>query len=255
MYKHLIELQRKTVGSGWRNNHFCQISLIFLILIPCFCQITVAEEGLSILLMPVEGLETTENTPFTQTNHPFGYLKFLNQSQDDWEKLKIGYHYWLCAELEKFAQAELKGGSLYVRFAAWENALNAPDALKNYDVIQVPSTWTAYFISEGALSKCKDPNMSVFLPELVKTCSIEGSNDIYAIPWQSDTRVLYYRKELTNNLDILKNYKDFVKCLENRKNTFKEIPPPEGWKAPFAVSVKRDWDHLHFLSYFFNLEF
>ena len=68
--------------------------------------------------MPVEGLETTENTPFTQTTHPFGYLKFLNQSQDDWEKLKIGYHYWLCAELEKFAQAELKGGSLYVRFAA-----------------------------------------------------------------------------------------------------------------------------------------
>jgi len=68
------------------------------------------------------------------------------------------------------------------------------------------------------------------------------------VPWQSDTRLLYYRKELTDDPNKLQTFAGFVQCLHSQHQ--------QTGSPPFGVGLnrKRDaWDVLHnTLAYFFN---
>jgi len=201
--------------------------------------------------MPIESADTTKVEPFNKSENPYDRLRFDN-TETEWKQLQIGYQNWLCSELQKFAQDEEL--EITVRFISWDQAHHEIDSLgKAFDLIQIPSTWTAYLIDQGLLAKWEgDVNLQKFAPKLLNTCRIEGHKDIHAIPWQLDVRVLFYRQELTDDPNRLLTFDDFLKCLEDRKKRMNSSPDPV-WKSPFCIARDRDWDILHnTLRYFWN---
>ena len=241
---------------GLRRSWPWRIGLVLTLLLSVSsCRRRVAEsEEFTVLLMPMERAETALYKPFSKADSSslFRHLKFDNKDAD-WSELKIGYHRWLCSQLENFAQRKKIVRPIHVRFAPWDEALNLIEALKDdYDVVQVPSTWTAHLIAEGVLTKCKDVNETAFLPELLKSCRVQGKEEIYALPWQVDTRVLYYSNELTDDPNRLSTFFDFSRCLEGRRQQ-QENAPTGVCEAPFGVGVDREWDILHnTFAYFFS---
>jgi ABC-type glycerol-3-phosphate transport system substrate-binding protein len=208
-------------------------------------------EPLTIVLLPIERAETASTKPFTKADNPFQKLEFDNP-KEQWEELNIGYHHWLCGELEKYA--EEVGETIHIRFISWKRALHdiTETYRGGYDVIVVPSTWTAHLINKKILTSFGDINEANYPPKLLKTCRIKGKKEIYAVPWQLDLRVLFYRSVLTNDPNRLATYKDFRECLLERQEQMQGSADPT-WQAPFGVSLDENWDILHnLLGPFFN---
>jgi len=230
--------------AGVRHAQNCLAAFLITTLILAAHQPAFAVRSFSILVMPIESEETTDRRPFSKDNHPFDRLEFDN-TEKDFENIGIGYHYWLCGRLQAFAQEEgIK--NITVRFISWEDAHNKIDSeAKEFDLIQVPSTWTAHLIEKGILAKLDgDINLEAYHPELLDTCRIKGKKGIYAVPWQLDLRVLYYTKELTDDPNKIRSFTDFVHCLESRKTQMKSRANGV-WRAPFCIAMDRDWDILH----------
>lgn len=93
-----------------------------------------------------------------------------------------------------------------IQFISWlqaEKALNwAVDHPKDRpDLVQMPSTWTAYYASEGLLFPIDDiaqeAGAYVRYPRaILESCRIDGKEyGLYALPWTLDCRVYYYRKD------------------------------------------------------------
>ena len=201
----------------------------------------------------MESAWTTAAEPFAknEANKLYPHLTFENDG--DWRNLGIGYHRWLCGELNKFAD-ENEDLTIHVWFISWDRALHE---IKSHwskcDVIQVPSTWTAHLVEEKILSKVLDePNQADYPEKLLKTCYPEGSTEMYAIPWQIDVRVLFYRSELTDDPTKLDTFKEFRQCLDDRK-TQMEHSPDTTWQAPLGIRLEPDWNIVHnVFRYFFG---
>lgn len=240
------------VWFGFRKRWFRPAGLMFIVFLFSCGQPAFTAEGLTILLMPGGYEGAIQFQPFTKSdcNSLFPHLIFENP-EHDWDQLKVGHLHWLCGELEKFARN--LNAPLHVRFVGWDEAMTYIDSLReDYDVAQIPSTWTAHFIDKGVLAKCRDVNESEYPPGLLQSCSIGGKKKIYAVPWQSDTRVLYYRKAMTDDPNKLLNFASFKECLRHRSKQ-KRTLPKDRWEAPFGVSIDRNWDILHNITaYFFS---
>jgi ABC-type glycerol-3-phosphate transport system substrate-binding protein len=218
---------------------------------------TIFARPLSVLLMPIPDSKRQDVNRFSKDNvYPkgprFDKLRFDNESDDDWESLKIGYHGWLCNQLQDFAKDE--DIEILIRFISWDQAHNEIDSLgKEFDIIQVPSTWTAHLINEGILAKWGgDVNLRDYPDASLSTCRIKGKKDIYAVPWHLDLRLLFFRSELTDDPNELSTFKGFRDCLVKRKEPTDATSHPT-WEAPFCISKDKDWDILHdTLGYFWN---
>jgi hypothetical protein len=209
-------------------------------------------KSLKIMITPMESMWTTNKEPFTQDDNPFHPYIVFDNITEEWKNQGIGYHHWLCGELYKFAQE--KGITIILRFISWPQAHNEIDSLaKDFDLIEVPSTWTAYLIKEGFLAKWDDDIYLQSYPnKLVDTCRIQGKKDYYAVPWKIDLRVLFYSSELTSDPNNVKTFQGFARCLESRKS---EMAGKNNstWQAPFCVARDCDWDILHnTLRYFWH---
>ena len=251
MYGYSTNSSWRVVGLGSRKRWIAPAGLMLVLLLFSCGAPAFAAEGLTILLMPGGYEGAIQFKPFTisDSKNLFPHLRFENPELD-WDRLKIGHLYWLCGEFEKFARSV--NAPLHVRFVGWNEALTQIDALKDdYDVVQIPSTWTAHFIAEGVLAKRHEVNEADYLPGLLQTCTIEGKKEIYAVPWQSDTRILYYHKELTDDPNKLLTFADFRECLRYRYKQ-KRISPKGKWEAPFGVSADRNWDILHNIVAYFS---
>jgi len=193
------------------------------------------------MLIPIESSETTAQKPFSKNSHPFTNLRF--DKETEFASLEIGYQYWLCEQLQTFAKEQ--DIEITVRFISWDQAHNEIDSIwKEFDLIQVPSTWTAHLIDKGILAKWDgDVNLQYYPAKLLDTCRIEGKKDIYAVPWHIDLRVLFCRKELTDDPNKIHLFDDFRKCLIERKKQM-EAHTGSVWK-PFCIAKDRDWDILH----------
>ncbi len=74
------------------------------------------------------------------------------------------------------------------------------------DIIQVPSTWSAHLIHEGllyGLTNLNWINQALYVQQVWNTCV--SNNRIYAIPWFIDVRVLYYRRDIFERLNLSEN--------------------------------------------------
>ncbi len=197
---------------------------------------------ISILLMPLEPIEQ-EMESFSIDDAKYSpYLIFDNTSKE-WEELELGRQHWICNQLDKFAKAE--DVKIKIRFISWDRAFYEITAHgRDYDVIQVPSTWTAYLSEEKILIPfLDDPDTSSFPQNLLRTCHLEGSHEIYGIPWQIDLRALYVRNELADDPSMLTTFETFSQCLKDRKES--QIDKGPLWQAPLGISLNKDWNILH----------
>lgn len=82
----------------------------------------------------------------------------------------------------------------------WERLLgSAKEGVAGPDVVQVPSYWTSTLARLGALADLGelDPalDLSRWPAPLRSQCRLDGTPQVYSLPWWVEARVLYYRKD------------------------------------------------------------
>lgn len=82
----------------------------------------------------------------------------------------------------------------------WERLLTAAkEGAAGPDVVQVPSHWTSTLARLGALADLGelDPalDLSRWPAHLRSQCRLEGTPLVYSLPWWTEARVLYYRRD------------------------------------------------------------
>jgi ABC-type glycerol-3-phosphate transport system substrate-binding protein len=233
---------------------FCYHKFVNLYLFAFFllsCTEVFGEE-LKILVMPIESNSTTNKPFFSKEESETLYPNLTFENNADWNDLGIGYHRWLCGELDKFAK-ENKDLKIHIWFISWDRALHEISSYwSQYDVIQVPSTWTAFLAEQQILSKIIDePNYANYPVNLLGTCYPEGSTEIYAIPWQIDIRLLFYRSELAKDPVELSDFDSFSRCLQSLQEQTKLSSGTI--TKPLGISLSHDWDIVHnVFRYFFG---
>ena len=200
-------------------------------------------EPLTVVLMPMENEATAVERPFAPPGDKYPHLRFDNPASE-WQELCVGYHGWLCSELEQFGART--GETIHVRFLAWKNALDDLTVTYKgkYDVLQVPSTWTARLIRDGILDKSVDFDPGNYPPALLETCRMVGQKEYYAVPWHMDLRVLYYRPELTRNPEDLATFASLCECLARDRDRMRGEESSR-FLAPLGMEQGRTWDVLH----------
>ena len=177
----------------------------------------IAADGVGVLVMPMEH-ERTGADSFTSKDYRAQYpnIEIDNETEDEWDDLRIGSHSWFCGELQKIAKAA--GETIHIRFLSWGHAYEdlAVTYAKTYDVCQVPSSWTAALIDLSVLSEYQDFDTDIFPDKLVETCRVDGSEMYHAVPWHVDFRLLFYSTRLTQDPDQLVDFDSFRECLKDR---------------------------------------
>ncbi len=215
-------------------------SLIFLF--GFFSPSAVFGNEISILLMPLEPIDQ-EIQPFSFDDVKYSPYLIFDNTLKEWEDLELGKQHWICDTLSDFAKAQ--DVKIKIHFASWTQSLNEIKSLHSeFNIIQVPSTWTTHLIDQNIIDKWQQNIDSENYPEkILRSC--QHNNNFYAVPWQFDLRVLFYRLELTDDVNLIQNFEMFHKCLIQRKE--------KTGKSPFCVTLERNWDILHnTLRYFWN---
>ncbi|HEY4689493.1 MAG TPA: extracellular solute-binding protein [Anaerolineae bacterium] len=91
---------------------------------------------------------------------------------------------------------------------AWADLVRMALYKQGADVSQAGSTWVSNFLAMRALRPFTPREAagmggeSAFLPAIWQTCLPGGESEIWAIPWLTDTRVLFYRRDLLERAGI-----------------------------------------------------
>ncbi|MFH1259133.1 MAG: extracellular solute-binding protein [Elusimicrobiota bacterium] len=92
---------------------------------------------------------------------------------------------------------------------AWDRLMNLVKREEKTDlpdVIQVGNTWTATLAYLGAIAELTDEvsqiNKKDYIPQSWKYCYLPGNERIFAVPWFTDLRVLYYRRDILKKFNL-----------------------------------------------------
>jgi multiple sugar transport system substrate-binding protein len=122
------------------------------------------------------------------------------------------------------------------------------------DIIQLGTTWTAYFAHLGVLADLTeeiDPDN--YFDSSIASCRINNSRQLYAIPWFVDVRVLYYWRDILEEAGI-RNPQEYLRDWQGFRDACRSI---QNWiqtsgtttiKKAFGIPIKRNWDLLHELA-------
>ncbi|RHW43624.1 extracellular solute-binding protein [Neobacillus notoginsengisoli] len=149
-------------------------------------------------------------------------------------------------------QFEKENENIKVKVQAipWDKAhdklLTAVASKKGPDVIQMGTTWIPEFADAGAL-KDLTPYLEKY-PELATENFYEGSvettkyeNIIAGVPWYVDTRVLYYRKDLLEEV----GYKEAPKTWDELRDAAKKLAARG--KDQYGISIDTNEQSLAFM--------
>ncbi|KKI89848.1 ABC transporter substrate-binding protein [Bacillus sp. SA1-12] len=137
-----------------------------------------------------------------------------------------------------------------VQAIPWDTAhdklLTAVASKKGPDVVQMGTTWIPEFASAKAL-KDLTPHMEDY-PELQASNFFEGSVDttkyedkVVGVPWYVDTRVLYYRTDLLEEV----GYKEAPKTWEELRDAAKKLA--ERGEGKYGISIDTKEQTLGFM--------
>lgn len=139
--------------------------------------------------------------------------------------------------------------------SAWTKITTAATSGIGPDVIQLGTTWVPTLAAMGSLV---DLNSSLpagtdkkFLPAAFAYSKMVGSKEVVTLPWFSDVRPFYYRKDVFQQAGLDPN--QVFASWDNLKAATKKI---QGMKidgkdiAPIAFPGKNDWNVPHFMAPF-----
>lgn len=95
---------------------------------------------------------------------------------------------------------------------AWDRLMNLvkrEDKENLPDVIQVGNTWTATLAYLGAIAELSEEvhqiNKKDYIPQSWKYCALPGTDRVFAVPWFTDLRVLYFRRDILKKFNLDEN--------------------------------------------------
>lgn len=142
-----------------------------------------------------------------------------------------------------------------VRVLPWETAWAELVKVMLYgtgpDVSEIGTTWIDSFSSMSALRPYARPEVAslggplVFLPTSWSSGSIPGQEQIWAIPWLSDTRVVYYRRDLFEQAGI--DEQGAFETPERLMQTLERLQA-SGIAMPWAMPTAQELPALHTLA-------
>ena len=120
------------------------------------------------------------------------------------------------------------------------------------DVVQIGTSWVSDFASRGLLARLDDhvaeirPNR--FLVTSGKTCRVDGSEALWAVPWFVDVRVLLANRRIMDSLEILNvdiadwtKFRSTLRRIRDAKFLKDSLTPVR----PYGFPGGSDWNIPH----------
>lgn len=135
--------------------------------------------------------------------------------------------------------------------AAWDEVIRNAIYRNPVDVSEIGSSWITDLRTMEALHAFTDEEISSlkledeFLPASVNNCTNPLDKKIYAIPWTTDTRFLYYRRDLLEKANIDPDTAfNTDEALKTTLHTLQE----KGIPNPIAIPTRRSHMILHVIA-------
>ncbi|HEY4689495.1 MAG TPA: extracellular solute-binding protein [Anaerolineae bacterium] len=134
----------------------------------------------------------------------------------------------------------------------WKNAWSELVRVALYrhgpDVSQIGSTWVSNFVAMHALRPFTQQELaamggeSAFLPAAWQSGSPSGEADMWAVPWLTDTRILYYRRDLLARAGV--DERTAFGSADALEQTLRRLQAG-GVSGPWSASTQRATTHIH----------
>lgn len=134
---------------------------------------------------------------------------------------------------------------------AWSELVKAALYKTGPDVSEIGTTWVDSFVSLQALRPFEPHEVnllgeaSVFLPSLWQSGVILGRPQQWAIPWEADIRLIYYRRDLLLQAGVDED--TAFQSFEQLNQTLARLQQ-SGVAVPLAFNMLRQPRTLHFLA-------
>lgn len=131
--------------------------------------------------------------------------------------------------------------------AAWTKITASATSGEAPDVTQLGSTWTAAIGSMGALVDLNGKiDKDIFVETTLQSAGIRGKEEMYGMPWFSETRALFYRTDAAEKAGV--NPETDFATWDKYKEALKKLNGVEidGQKLPaLGMPGKNDWNVIH----------
>lgn len=159
-------------------------------------------------------------------------------------------------ELQKLLTSFEAKSKIHVNITVfpWSTAWSAISRYATYgsgpDVSEIGTSWMGDLVEKNVLNGFSSSDIARlggemnYYPKLWQTCSVFGDATVWAVPWIAETRVLYYRKDLLEKLQIdpamaFKSADDLYHTLSRLQSS--------GISQPWAVTSRRAMNSIHFV--------
>lgn len=131
--------------------------------------------------------------------------------------------------------------------AAWTKITAAATSGEAPDITQLGSTWTAAIGAMGALVDLNGKiQKDIFVDSTLQSIGIRGKDEMYGMPWFSETRALFYRTDAAEKAGV--NPEADFATWDGYKAALKKLNGIEvdGQKLPaLGMPGKNDWNVIH----------
>ncbi len=170
---------------------------------------------------------------FTLPSHGEDALLILRQAVEDFRRA----HYAAPINITEFS---------------WDNAWSSLVRVALYkdgaEVSEVGSTWVGGFVGMDALRPYTLPEISkvggaaAFLSSTWQSGSLIGDDELWAVPWVNDTRVIFYWRDMLEHAGI--DEAGAFQSFEQMDQTLARLQS-HGITAPWAVTTRRTANTLY----------
>ena len=135
--------------------------------------------------------------------------------------------------------------------AAWSELVRVALYRSGPDLSEVGTTWIDSFVSMNALRQFEPRELSTlggaaaFLLPSWRSGAMLGQTQVWAVPWLTDTRVIYYRRDLLQNSGI--DEQTAFASLDRLAQTLQRLQE-SGVAMPLAIPTAHKQTTLHLLA-------